>query len=101
MTAAALFESECEWNAALSFFLSLVVMSVVLQPQTSDNFYQSFVAPAWNGSSRRRKSEIKKNRRKNERETRVLSKESLSSNTNTIIITIKNILFNVYINSNN
>ena len=43
-------------------------MSVVLQPQTSDNFYQSFVAPAWNGSSRRRKSEIKKNRRKNERE---------------------------------
>lgn len=101
LSAAALFENECEWNAALSFFLSLVVMSVVLQPQASDNFYQSFVAPAWNGSSRRRKSEIKKNRWKNRREAWVLSKESLSFNTSTIIINIKDSFIHVYIYSNN
>ena len=90
------------WVKCSSIFfspLSLVVMSVVLQPQTSDNFYQSFVAPAWNGSSRRRKSEVKKNRRKNkrgrERETSLINvhvvrtEESLSSKTNMTVITIK------------
>ena len=65
--------------SSIFFFLSLVVMSVVLQPQTSDNFYQSFVAPAWNGSSRRRKSEVKKNHRQRERERDTVSRGSYRS----------------------
>ena len=56
-------------------------MSVVLQPQTSDNFYQSFVAPAWNGSSRNKKSEIKKNRRKNREKQGSYQKRAYPFNT--------------------
>jgi hypothetical protein len=77
-------------------------MSVILQPQTSDNFYQSFVAPAWNGSSRRRKSEIKKNRRKNERETKgLIKRELIIQHEHDHHYHKKNLFFNVDINSNN